>query len=133
MEKIQQALIAAFMAAFPTFDKAWENVAFKPTPTKPWLAFHFMPVDERIATLGPEGYDVANGLVQIDVNYPIGAGESDSRKTINLLRACFKPQILVFDLQEVIILSRSRAGGRQTDGFYRIPFTVRWRAHLTRN
>ncbi len=136
MEKVQQALIAQLLASFPTWIEAqiaWENTAFTPPIAKPWLAFHFMPVEEKVATLGPGGNDEANGLVQIDVNYPLGGGESDSRETINTLRTCFKPQLLGYEGQPVTILSRNRSGGLTSNGFYKIPFTVRWRSLLTRS
>ena len=135
-ENVQQALIKLFQDAFPVWIAeqriAWENVAFKPVQGKPWMYFRYMPVDERIGTLGPGGYDTAEGMVQIDVNYPDGAGEAASRQTINDLRNCFRPQTVAYAQQGVTILSRSRAGGRSANGFYLIPFTVRWRAQITR-
>jgi Bacteriophage related domain of unknown function len=135
MEKIQQAFIAALLAGFAAWQDriAWENKSFKAPEGQPWFRFFFMPVEERIRTLGQAGYDEANGLVQIDVNYPVNTGEGKARKTIEELRACFRPGVIAYEGQSVTILSRSRAHGREQDGFYCIPFTIRWRAQLTRN
>jgi len=135
LEKIQQGLIDKFVTAFSDWSPgriAWENRHFTPPTALPWMYFYFMDADERISTLGPIGQDEINGLVQIDVNYPAGAGESDLRETINLLRTCFAPTVFIYDSQPITILSRSRSGGRTTDGFYRVPFTVRWRSFLNR-
>lgn len=137
LEKVQQALIFEYAAAFPLWVSqgriAWENIKFAPPSALPWMAFFFMPVGETIGTLGGDaGYDKAEGLVQIDLNYPTGAGEGNTRTTINELRACFRPRKISYDGQEVTILSRSRAGGMQSSGFYKIPFNVRWRAAITR-
>ncbi len=136
LEKIQQGLITQLLTAFQNWEDtqriAWENKPFTAPKAKPWMEFFFMPTGERIATLGADGYDRVDGLAQVNVNYPINIGEGNSRKTINELRACFKPQAILFDDQEIRIVSRSRTGGAQRDGFYKIPFTVRWFSHLTR-
>lgn len=138
LEKIQQALIQQLTTSFPTWvagnQIAWENVAFQPPAGKPWLAFHFMPVDESIATLGPTGTgtDRIDGLIQIDVNYPEGSGEGSSRATINALRDAYKPGSLTYSGQGVVITNRFRSNGLITNGFFKIPFTIRWHAHLIR-
>jgi hypothetical protein len=135
LELIQRTLIRAFKDSFGNWIAtrvAWENKAFTPPQAQPWMSFFFIPVDERILTLGAEGYDQIDGLVQIDLNQPSGTGEGATRKTINELRTCFKPRVLLYSGQSVTILSRTRGGGRITDGFFRIPFTVRWRSTLTR-
>lgn len=135
-EKVQQALIQHFATGFPAWlatQVAWPNVTFTPPAAQPWMAFMFGQNDESIATLGPDGYDELNGFIQIDVNYPVGGGEKDSRQTINLLRTCFKPQVIQYDGQSVTILSRGANGGREQNGFFSIPFTVRFRSHILRN
>lgn len=135
MEKIQQALIQLLLSAFASWQPlriAWENKAFTAPKGEPWMAVHFMPADERIKTLGEDGFDEANGLFQVTLNYPLGVGEGSARATIEMLRSCFKPQVVIFEEQGVSILSRSRSNGREVDGFYAIPFTVRWRSQLTR-
>lgn len=134
LEKVQQGLIHKLVTAFPTWSSriAWQNKPFAPTQGQPWLAVFFMPVEERVATIGTVGLDQNEGLFQIDINYPENMGEGDSRETINLLRACFRPQSFNYGGQAVSILSRSPGGGRQADGYFKIPFTVRWRAQINR-
>lgn len=134
LEKIQQAVISKLVADFPLWTSriAWENVTFTPPAAQPWMAFNFMPVEERIATLGAGGRDQTEGLAQITVAYPLNVGESDLRETINALRTCFKPAILQHEGTSVSILARYRSGGAVRDGFFKVPFTIRWRAQLTR-
>jgi Bacteriophage related domain of unknown function len=135
LEKIHQGLISQFKIGFAatwTGRLAWENVVFTPPENAPWMSFHFMPVSERISTLGELGYDEAEGMAQVDVFYPAGVGEKGVRQTINELRACFAPGLLAYEGQPFSILSRSRGTGGLRDGFYHIPFTVRWRAKLSR-
>lgn len=135
LQKVHQALINKFQLGFSSWmanHVAWENVPFRPKPAMPWMSFEFIPVDERISTLGPTGLDEANGYVNIVVNYPANAGEGQQRKTIDDLRTCFKPQVLQYDGQGVAILARSRGGGGISNGFFAVAFTVRWRAQLSR-
>lgn len=137
LEKVQQGLIAKLLAAFPVWNSegriAWENRDFTAPAAKPWMAVHFMPVNERQGTLGTAGYDLNNGLFQVSLHYPGLKGEADSRATVDALRTCFAPQAFNYDGQAVTILNRSRTGARTEDGFYKIPFTVRWRAQIKRN
>jgi hypothetical protein len=135
IEAVQQALIQRLVAGMPMLTAnqfAWENKDFASQPGQIWLQVFFMPVTERIGTMGPGGLDQSDGLFQINVLCPTGNGELTLRKTINDLRSCFIPGNLLYKDQPVTILSRSRAGGKIVSGFYRVPFTVRWRAQIPR-
>jgi hypothetical protein len=136
LQKCQQALVTLYTNSFyPAWQNrvAWENVRFEPPQAMAWMAYFFVTVEERIGSLSDEGTDRVEGLVQIDLNTPLGIGESTSRQTIDELRACFRPQTIGYDGQPVTILSRSRAGGMTSEGFYKIPFNVRWRANISRS
>lgn len=136
LEDVHKALITAFQTAFPTWQAtqvAWPNKAFQPPPAVNWMAWHFIPVTETIATLSAAGFDKCDGMLQIDLNAPIGGGEGTIRQTINELRSCFKPQVLLYGGQPVTILGRSASNGREMEGFYRTPFSVRWQAHIQRS
>lgn len=135
VENIQQALIQRLVAGMPMVNPnqfAWENKVFTPPQGTFWIQSFFMPVKERIATLSPEGFDESDGLFQVDLNYPTGVGEANLRKTINFLRACFIPGKVSYSGQVVTILSRSRTGGKVVNGFFKVIFTVRWRAQIAR-
>lgn len=137
MEKVQQALIQQFVTDYGTTWAnriAYENVKFTPPTAQAWLSVHFMPADERVATLGGDsGLDEATGLFQVNIYSPTGAGETTIRQTVNSLRTSFRPRVLQYGGQGVTILSRSRANGGSRDGFYVVPFSVSWRAHIRRN
>lgn len=136
LELVQKALIAKLQADFPSWMATrveWENVAFTPPPTQAWFKVTFMPAEEAVDTLGPLGCDLAQGLFQVTVHIPSGIGEATVRQTINELRDCYKPGSLVNGGQVVTVLSRTRSQGRQTNNFFAIAFTVRWKAQLSRN
>lgn len=135
LEKVQQALATRYLRDFPqaTYKTAWENVAFTPPTGTPWFAFHFVPAASKIVTLGPNGKDEENGFVQIDINVPALDGEGRLRSLYARLKTCFpSASSLIYAQQSVSILSVSRSGGREVDGFYRVSVTVRWKAQVTR-
>jgi hypothetical protein len=134
MEKIHQALLNTAKTFFTAkqIPVAWENTTFT-APAGPWAAVFFVPVNERIETLGAGGENKLDGILQVDLNYPANSGEGDMRKRIDEVRACFVAgSTLVFESQPVRILSTSCSGGRQVDGFYRKSISVRWQAYISR-
>lgn len=136
IELVEKTLIKMFLDNFsPAWDDqlAYVNVPFTPLAGKPWMFYRFLHSEETPRTLGVTGNDQVDGMIQIDVNYPINAGEGTSRKTINELRACFHPQSISTYGQPVTIISRSKSGGNSVNNFYKIPFTVRWRSQIARN
>ncbi len=135
LENVQQALISAFTgASIVDADKiAWENVKFTPPVSAPWAAVYFMPAMEKVATLGAGGTDQADGLFQVTYYIPVGGGEGDSRAKMNSLRTAFTPGQITYNGQPVTILGRYKGPGLTFNNFYAIPFTVRWRAFLTRS
>ena len=135
LEKVQQALLTRYKTIFPspTYATAWENVAITPPTGAPWFSFRFVPVTSKIVSLGPNGYDEENGYVQVDINVPALAGEASLRSLFTQLRTCFpSASSLIYGGQSVSILSVSRSGGSEVDGFYRIACTVRWKAQVPR-
>jgi hypothetical protein len=136
LEKIQQALLARFITDYGTDWKdkiAYENMVLNPPPASGFLSVHFMPGKSAVATLGTDGQDEEEGLLQVSIFVPLGAGEGSIRAIVNSLRTSFKPQVLTYDGQPVTLLSRSRGTGKPSDAFYVVPFQVHWRARLTRN
>lgn len=139
LELIQKGLINKLTTTFASWQTAhriaWENVVFDPSkvPGLAWMRATFMPASEMVGSLGANGLDKNEGLFQIDVNYPEGVGEAASRTTINELHACYKPGSFIYSGQQIAILNRFRGPAMTTEGFYKIPFTVRWRAHLLRS
>ena len=141
IEAILGALITAFMEWFPfkEADDEWHgliafpNVNYQPPGAKIWLRFHYMPGDSFQETLGPGGLDQYNGIFQVDINIPEGAGEMTSRQILDDLRACFTPSSLQYGDQTVQVLARGPAGAITANQYYTIPFTVRWRASVRRD
>lgn len=146
----QAALIAAAIQQLGGIPTEFENVEFtKPTNAK-WAQMFFIPNTPEVETLGPTGEDLATGLLQVNVNYPMDTGTLAATADFEAFRAGFPAgrhitiaadalQIgpladAAFDDadQVVTIINCGRSQGRLVDNWYRVSFTVGWQALIPR-
>lgn len=114
---------------------AVENSPFnKPTDQSPWAAVHLLPNQPSVATLGDEGQDAHDGIMQIDLNYPLNTGEAAVTAKADELTDFFKAgKRLAHSGVELTVASCGRSRGREVDGWYRVSMTVTWFARVSRN
>lgn len=132
LEKVQLGLISLYQTLTPEIPTAWDNRKFDPVRDSLWASVHFMPAGEEMATLGQGGTDLNFGILQINLNIPLGIGEKNTREKISSLRTCFSPRTLLHEDQAFTIVRRYPENGRAVDNFWRIPFTVHWKAYIPR-
>lgn len=137
LSSVRSALVTAFIAsnAFDADTIAWENVAFTPPTDRPWAAVWFLPSQPTPGTLGPpgKGQDRVNGILQIDLNYPIGSGENLITDTADLINLTFYAgAYFTYNGQSVTIKSCGRGKSAVVNGFYKIPVTVYFYTFITR-
>lgn len=133
LNAVQHALLAAVGQCLNGWPLAEENKSFKPHNGRKWAAVHFLPRQPAAAALGESGPDEVRGLVQIDLNYPVGQGTDQPRRDFELIRQRFYAGAH-FDHggQNVLITNCGRAVGQIDDGYYRVPVTISWFAHIER-
>ena len=114
---------------------AAENSPFsKPTDQSPWAAVHIFMNQPSVATLGAEGQDAHDGIMQIDLNYPLNTGEAAVTAKADGLTDFFKAgKRLAHSGVELTVASCGRSRGREVDGWYRVSMTVTWFARVSRN
>lgn len=114
---------------------AVENAPFdKPTPQNPWAATHIIMNQPSVATLGSEGQDAHDGILQIDLNYPLNTGEAAVTAKADELSDFFKAgKRLAHSGVELTVASCGRSRGREVDGWYRVSMTIAWFARVSRN
>jgi len=113
-----------------------ENASFpnKPTDGSPWAAVFILPNQPSVATLGYEGEDAHDGIVQIDLNYPLGKGEAAVRAKADQVASFFKAgRRLSYQGAYATVSSCGRSRGREVDGWYRVSMTITWFARIPRN
>lgn len=114
---------------------AAENSPFsKPTDQSPWAAVHIFMNQPSVATLGAEGQDAHDGIMQIDLNYPLNTGEAAVTAKADGLTDFFKAgKRLAHSGVELTVSSCGRSRGREVEGWYRVSMTVTWFARVSRN
>lgn len=133
---IEDAIREAFLRAIPgaSGNTAFENVAFDPGARKKWYIFSFLPNSPSVATLGNHGTDAFDGIAQIDINIPAGAGKDTIEEDIRALRTVFTAGARLLKMPvNVIVKSCGRNGpGRKVDGWHRFTVTIFWETRITR-
>ena len=114
---------------------AAENSPFtKPTDQSPWASAFVLMNQPSVATLGDEGQDAHDGILQIDLNYPLMTGEAAVTAKADELSDFFKAgKRLAHSGVELTVASCGRSRGREVDGWYRVSMTVTWFARVSRN
>lgn len=114
---------------------AAENSPFdKPANKAPWASVFVLPNQPSPATLGDEGEDAHDGILQIDLNYQLLTGEAAVTAKADQLTDFFKAgKPLTYQGVQLTVASCGRSRGREVDGWYRVSMTVSWFARVPRN
>lgn len=133
LDEVQRALYSTVVGWLGAVPVAVENEPFtKPAKSK-WASLHFLPNTPSVETLGADGQDLVDGVLQLDLNYPAGAGSSGARLDYESIRALLPAGARpAYNGQEAVILSCGRSPGRTVDGWYRVSITISWYALIPR-
>jgi hypothetical protein len=135
-DNIESALRAGFFEALPQAvnNTALENVPFDPAGKELYFAFHYLPAEASVATLGAGGTDLISGIVQIDINIKNGEGKGSSEQLIKTLRDYFTAgKRLLYNTVSVIVMSSGRAGrGNSVGSHYRFSFQINFESRIQR-
>lgn len=113
---------------------AWENVDFDPAGKAVWARVTFTPNQPQVVTLGSQGTDRGNGFVQVDINVPLGGGDSVLRDWYDAARAYFiAGRVFTQSGQSAIILACGDMAGRKVDNWFRKSITISYRSDFQRN
>jgi hypothetical protein len=134
---IEKALISAwdtFNAANGAMATAYENANYRPTQGTPWAQLFFLPDQPKVATLSGVGEDMHEGVFQVNLNYPQGAGSGAAADKADAIREYFEAGAkFVSGSQEVLVTSTGRAGGRNAEGWFILPVTINFMARTARS
>jgi len=131
--KIDTALQQAFMDGAFGLPIAYENRDYNPLPGTPYAALYVIPNQPSVNTLGDGGQDLITGIMQVDLNYPVGSGTGVAKQMATTIRDYFKAgTVFTFSGQDVFIVSSGRGIGGDVDSFYRLSNTIFWQARVTR-
>ena len=137
--KIEQALIQSYIGAGLAVPTIHENVTepLDVTTAKakqaPWAELYFLSIQPSVATLGDSGTDAQDGLLQINLYFPLNQGRKATRGAIEMLCAYYKAgRSFSYQGQSVSTRSCGAGNGRNVDGWYQTIITITWKARTSR-
>lgn len=138
VSSVESALVAGYKAALPALASdtvtQYPNRKFTPPNAATWAKVTFMPNQPNPTGLGDGGTDYLDGIFQIDLNAKLDSGTQSILGNYEALRAYFHAgRFLTHEGQSVCITSCGRGSGRSDSGYYKIPVTVVFYAHLQRS
>lgn len=132
--KIEKALIAAVLVVDNTTPTQMPGTDLSNKPDSLWLAIHNLRAESIPVTLGNAGEDNHPGILQIDINSPKNKGTKLVLEKGDEFAAFFTAgKALLYNAQEVKVLSSSLSPGRYVGGYYRISLSVSYYARTTRS
>ncbi len=134
---IERAITQSVLDCDTGLPFAIENAPFdKPDDGSPWMAMWIVPSQNgvRAVTCGDAGEDEHVGILQLDLNYPVGKGTKALRLVADkIARFYVAGRRMISGLAGVEVISCSKSLGREVDGWWRVSMTINWRARLSRN
>jgi hypothetical protein len=131
---IEIALVKAAEAVDSVTPMGKPGFELSDTPDGLWIQLHNVRVQTLPATLGDKGEDNNSGFLQIDFNYPKGKGTGIILQKADEFANYFTAgKALLYNAQEVKVVSTSLSSGRYVGGYYRLSLTITYYARTTRN
>ncbi len=134
-DNMRSAILQGFVAGafFPQEKVAWENMAFTPPTDAPWASVFLILVDMGVATLGPDGQDRCDVMLQVDLNMALGDGDGAATALFDDLRETFSAGArFTYQGTTAIVRSCKRANGFSVGSNWRVPVTITFYSHINR-
>jgi hypothetical protein len=128
------ALTSDVLSALGSIAVQRENSPFvKPTNAK-WAAIYYLPNQPMGETLGDKGQDKATGIMQVDLHYPAGIGDTAADTDAEAFRTAFKAgHGSLHSGQGYVVANVGRRQGRKEDNWFIVSVTIGWYALVPRS
>lgn len=131
---IEKALINAVLSVDNVTPCGMPAAELDEYPDGLWLQLFNLRAESSPVTLGDAGEDNHPGVLQIDINYPKGKGTGDVLSKADEFASFFTAgKSLLYNTQEVKVLSSSLSPGRYVGGYYRVSLSINYYARTTRS
>jgi hypothetical protein len=133
VDDIHKALLAGVRACVE-LPLAGTNLPFeKPTGGQPWARALVISNEPSAATLGDGGADEADGILQVDLNFPLFEGSAGVTAAAEQVRVYMRPgRILGYGDARVHLAGLAAPSSAEVSGYHRLTLTINWFARLTR-
>lgn len=132
VKSIRKALEVALSTLSPAMPTAWQNVHFLPTNNVAYQAAHVLLAKPDNPTMG-DRFRREQGIFQIDLKYPQGAGSADIETRAEMLKtlfargSCFIQDGVAVTIEGTPEVSPGRADGDR----WVVPVKVRFYANIS--
>lgn len=129
---IRAALESWLNGMSPAISTAWENRSFTPVNGTPYQRVNLLAADPDNTTQGSAMF-IELGILQVTLNYPVGAGPAAIEARAEALRSRFKrgTTLSASGINVHITRTPSIEPAIQEPGWYSIPVSIRWQAFIT--
>jgi hypothetical protein len=132
--KIRSALVQQLVTVLPTlYPVSYENRILDPGDGKAWVKLSLLRSPAVVASLGAGGLDRHDGILQVDLNYPLGTGDHQGLEDAALIEAAFTAgQRLEYDGMVVVVTNCALSPAREVGNFHRLTLSIFWYSFVTR-
>lgn len=130
LTKIRVALESAVKDILPGLETSWQNKDYTPKDGIPYQDVFLMPAAPDNSEFGP-GH-IEQGILQINLMYPLMKGTKDSSVRVGLIRDQFfrGASFTNGGVKVTIEKTPEVSGGREESGRWMTPIKIRWRAQI---
>lgn len=127
---VRAALETTLNAISPALTTVFENVEPSTTPTAPYQRVYLLPAPPANPEIGP-GY-LEQGIMQVSLYYPLGAGPSAATARAELIRDAFpfRSTHTASGITTLITATPEVAPARIEDDAYFLPVRIRFQAYI---
>lgn len=133
---IESTLFGVVRDMFPSAPISYPSAELAPRERgtdSPWFALHNLRATSFPATLGDGGEDNHPGVLQVDVNVPIGKGSGEALALCDTIASAFPAgRSLPYTGGQVRVSSVSVGQGAKVSGYYTVPVSVTYYARSVR-
>lgn len=127
ISEIQKVIYKAVQDGAFGLDVAYPNDTFDPTGSAGYLGLFLLRAPTVQAELGSEGCDLHTGLIQIDINYPQGKGDTLHAEMSDTINAWFRSGATFAGAAESVNIRNVSAGPLQIgQGWATLPLTIEY-------
>lgn len=128
---IRNALEVALASISPAIDIVHENVPYDPTPDQPYCEAYLMVATPANTTVG-DSYFKEQGILQVNLQYPLQAGTLDCATRAEAIRALFKRGATFSDGGVTVMVNKTPeiSAGAPEEGRWKQIVRIRWQADI---
>lgn len=133
MPDVREALQQGFVDGAFNIQTFIENEKFTPPNGVEWAMMFFLPNEPEPTGLGLKGEDLVTGILQVDLNYPLGRGTKNVfAKYEEIRKYFFAGRKFTVGTSSPAIISAGSSAASVVNQNYRLPVNIVWEVRIQR-